>query len=160
MEWWGGILQAQFLLNLYIFVYSPKYKLVGQITLFLNCKLQDQLYECAPCCQCLFTLFVKKTNIWLKRFLSMECVCVRACALPHQCCAAICWCFQSSWRWWCRRPAWCPWLLCSRRWWWCGTVPGPLCPCTHTHTDLVRSMTQRLLHKVPIFLTSPRKTLI
>lgn len=54
--------------------------------------------------------------------------------LPRRCCAAICWCFRSSWRWWCRRPAWCPWLLCSRRWWWCGTAPGPLCPYTHTHT--------------------------
>lgn len=67
---------------------------------------------------------------FIKMIQSLDTLCWCLFASPHQCCAAICWCFRSSWRWWCHRPAWCPWLLCSRRWWWCGTVPALLCPCT------------------------------
>lgn len=69
-------------------------------------------------------------SIKIKMIQSLDTLCWCLFASPHQCCAAICWCFRSSWRWWCHRPAWCPWLLCSRRWWWCGTVPALLCPCT------------------------------
>lgn len=31
-------------------------------------------------------------------------------------------------RWWCHTWGWSPWLLGSRRWWWCGNVPDPPCP--------------------------------
>ena len=61
--------------------------------------------------------------------LGKVCACACMSLSPRRYCAAICWCSRSSWRWWCRIPAWCPWLLCSRRWWWCGSAPVPLCPC-------------------------------
>lgn len=47
---------------------------------------------------------------------------------PHQYSVATWRCFQRFWDWWCHTPAWCPWRLCSKRWWWCGISPVLLCP--------------------------------